>query len=94
MSQKKYAMRNPEKHPKMEAQNERMGVATLIAIKRGTTRYCTGGIAIDLMALTSSHTLMFAISAATALPERPARMMVVRSGPISAKMRKPRPEAR
>lgn len=87
-------MRNPAKLPTMDALNERIGVVMLNAMKRGTTRYCTGGMAIDFRALTSSQTLMFAISAAMALPERPAKIIVVRSGPISAKMRNPSPEAR
>ena len=71
----------------MPAQKARIGVQMVIAIKRGTTRYCTGEIAIVLIALISSQTDMFAISAAMELPERPAKIIVVRSGLISAKIR-------
>ena len=56
---------------------------TIIARKRGTTRNCTGLIAMTSSASISSDTFIVPISAATAEPLRPMTITAINTGPIS-----------
>ena len=61
------------------------GIASAAATMRGITRKRTGGRPIVVSAFSSSFAFIVPISAAKALPVRPARMIAVTTGPSSRK---------
>ena len=75
----------PPKSPAISEKIVSTGITSADATMRGSTRNLTGGNPIVVSASSSSSTFMVPISAANALPVRPARMIAVTSGPSSRK---------
>ena len=76
-------MRLPPPRPTTSATKVSSGRVITSAITRGKTSTSIGSSPMVLSALTSSRSLITPISAAKALPERPATMIAVISTPIS-----------
>ena len=75
----------PPMSPASSAKIVSTGIAATAATTRGMTRKRTGGSPIVVSASSSSSTFIAPISAANALPVRPARTMAVTRGPSSRK---------
>lgn len=69
--------------PMMKKSSESTGTITTPAMRRGTTRYCTGLTAIVSRASICSDARMLPSSAAMPEPARAATMMAVSTGAIS-----------